>query len=333
MVGNCIKNFFKNLIYVFVPMGIVYLFFLIAGFVAVGSLVDIAKSAFTQASALIRDSVGESTASVNAFLHYAFDQLKWEGSLIGMIVNAFRTHWLSNTIKGFFGTLAQTSEGFAEQVDLIMSDFTARLRALISGVAVLCVIGIVAANYLTRLVIRKRTAKRKLTKALLAYTVVPLVQALFVVASVAVLFLLRYYGLLVVAALIVISCAFSLTASWIVHRSGGLRLKDVVTVKNILLHLASIGAILLINIVLAVALFFLNVLFAILIMIPFILYSMNIIGTNTDSMVCKMIEDRRRAAEGAAAAVADEGATGAAAVETAAAEEGAEPSPEEGKEN
>ena len=68
-------------------------------------------------------------------------------------------------------------------------------------------------------------------------------------------------------------------------------------------------------------------------MIPFILYSMNIIGTNTDSMVCKMIEDRRRAAEGAAAAVADEGATGAAAVETAAAEEGAEPSPEEGKEN
>lgn len=323
MVGNCVKNFFKNLIYVFVPMGIVYLFFLIACFVAIGSVVDIAGSAFSQAFALIRDSVDESSASVNAFLRYAFDQLKWEGSFIGMVVNAFRTRWLSTTIKGFFGTLAQSTEGFGEQVDLIMGNFSARLHALISGIAVLCVLGVIAANYLTRIVIRKRTAKPKFTKALLAYTVVPLVQALFVVASVVVLFVLKYYGLLVVAALILISCAFSLTASWIVHRSGGLRLKDVVTLKNILLHLASIGVILLINLVLAVALFFIDTLLAILIMIPLILYSLNIIGTNTDSMVCKMIEERRKAAEKAV-----DGGETAAGAEVAAAES----SPEEGKE-
>ena len=296
MVKNALKNFFKNLSYVFVPMGIVYLFFLIAVFILIGSLVQSAGAMLSDVFALVQSSVSQSSASVNDFFSYAFDQLEWNGSFVNMIVHAFETRWLSNTVKGFFATLNISSEGFGERFDVIIGDFMVKVRAVVSVALTLCVLGIFFANFLTRVMVRKRTAKRNFRKFFVAHTVVPIVQSLFVVISVAVLVVIRYYGLLVVAALIVLSCTFSLTSSWIVHRSRGLKWKDVVTGRNILMHLASVGVILLINIALAAALFAVDPLLAILIMIPIILYSLNIVGVNTDSFVCAMIADRRAAA-------------------------------------
>lgn len=296
MVKNALKNFFKNILDLFVPMGIVYLFFLIACFVAFGSVVNIASDLLSQVFELIHYSVGESSASVNDFLSYAFGQLNWNGNLIEMIVHAFRTHWLSETVIGFLKTLNASTEGFSEQFTAIMGDFSTKLHALISVVATLCVVGVVAANYITRIVIRRRTAKRGLKKFIVAHTVVPVVQAVFVVASVVVLAFLRYYGILVIAALLVISGAFSLTSSWVIHRTDGLRLKDVVTFRNIMLQFAAAGLIMLIDAAIAVGLFLINSLLAILIMIPLVLYSLNIIGVNTDSIVCTMIAEKERAA-------------------------------------
>lgn len=333
MVKNALKNFFKNSIFIFVPMGIVYLFFLIAVFIAIGSLVKITGTAFSQTFELVRDSVGASS-SVNEYLDYAFKQLQWNGNIIDTVVAAFRTRWLTTTLKGFFGELAETTEGFNENLDLIVGDFLVKLRAIISAAIVLCVLGIVLANFLTRVMVRKRTAKRGFKKFFIAHTILPIAQALFVVASVVVLVIIRYYGLLVVAALLILSCAFSLTSSWVVHRSGGLKWKDVVTMRNILMHLASVGVILLLNIALAAAFFAVNSLLAILIMIPVILYSLNIVGVNTDSFVCGMIEGQSAAAGSTEAAPAEgAGEAEVAAGEFALAETaGAAPSEGESKE-
>lgn len=327
MVKNALKNFFKNLSYVFVPMGIVYLFFLIAVFIFIGSLVQSAGVMLSEAFSLVQSSVSESSASVNDFFSYAFGQLEWNGSFIHMIVRAFQTRWLSNTLIGFLETLNASTEGFGDQIYAIMDNFMAKLGAIVSVAATLCVLGIIFANFLTRVMVRKRTAKRGFKKFFVAHTVVPIVQSLFVVISVVVLVIIRYYGLLVVAALVVLSCTFSLTSSWIVHRNGDLKWKDVVTGKNILMHLASVGVILLLNIALAAAFFAVEPLLAILVMIPVILYSLNIVGVNTDSFVCGMIEERRAAAEATdATALPAEGA------ETAEIAEGGElPAPAEEK--
>ncbi len=325
MIKNALKNFFKNLIYVFVPMGIVYLFFLIAVFILIGSLVQIAGVMLSDVFDLIETSVSESSASVNDFFSYAFDQLEWNGSFIYMIVRAFQTRWFSNTVKGFLETLNISSAGFGESFDAIIGEFMVKLAAIVSAVVILCIIGIVLANFLTRVVVRKNTAKRDIRKFVVAHTILPIVQALFVVGAVVVLIFIRYYGLLVVAALLIMSCAFSLTSSWVVHRSGDLKLKEVVTMRNVLRHLASIGVILVLNVGLAAAFYAIHPLLAILIMIPVILYSLNIVGVNTDSFVCEMIE-KKRAAEGEEAVPAEgagiaEGAEGTKAAEIAPAEE------------
>ncbi len=334
MIKNALKNFFKNFVYVFVPMGVVYLFVLLAVFLTIGSLVQITGGMLSKIFNLIQYSVGESSASVNDFLSYAFGQLDLNGSFINMIVRAFETRWLSNTVVGFLQTLNASTEGFSEQIATIMNDFVANLRVIVSFAITLCVIGIIAANFLTRYMVRRRTAKRGLKKFIIARTVVPVVESIFVAGSVAILAALRYYGLLVVAALIILSGAFSLTSSWIVHKKGDIRIRDVVTLKNIVRHAASAGVILLIDVVIAVALFFVSPLLAVLITVPVVLYSLGIIGVNTDSFVCEMIaaREKQRAADGegmgeAAAETAIAGAetaivgaeTGAAPTETPAA--------------
>ena len=53
--------------------------------------------------------------------------------------------------------------------------------------------------------------------------------------------------------------------------------------------MATLGIILLINIVLAVVLTLINLYFAILVMIPVVIYSINIADVNTDSYVLSLI--------------------------------------------
>ena len=307
-------------------MGVVYLFVLFAVFLFLGSLVQITGSAVSQAYEVIRGTVDESSASVNAFFDYAFKQLQWDGNFVSMIVNAVRTHWLSNTIRGFFETLSGTSGDFSGQISVIMDEFMTNLRIIASVAITLCVAGVIAANFLTRYMVRRRTAKRGLKKFIIARTVVPVVESIFVSGSVAVLAALRYYGILVVVALLVLSGAFSLTSSWIIHKKGDIKMKDVVTFKNILRNGAAACVILLIDVVIAVALLFVSPLLAALVAVPVVLYSLNIIGVNTDSFVCEMIASRERQSAAAEAEGAAEGAAEAAA-ETAAGADTSEKAP------
>ena len=313
MIKTALKNFFKNLVYVFVSMGVVYLFVLLAVFILIGSLVEITGDAFMQALELVRGTVDESSASVNAYLDYAFKQLQWNGNIIDTVIEAFRARWLTTTLKGFFGTLADSSADFSAQLDGIVNEFLVKLRAIISAVIILCVTGIVLANLLTRYMVRRRTAKRGLKKYFIARTVLPIVESIFVAGSVAILAVLQYYGILVVAAMLILSGAFSLTSSWIVHRTGGLKMKDVVTFKNILRYIAAAGVILLIDIAIAVALVFASPLLAVLVAVPVVLYSLSIIGVNTDSFVCEMIASREKQRAAAGAIAAAEGGENAAA--------------------
>lgn len=296
MIKNALKNFFKNFVYVFVPMGIVYLVLLIAFFALLGGTVKFAGTMLTELFSLIKTSSEQSSASLNEFFAFSADELTraWNGNLWSFFRTIFETHWLQNTVIGFFRTLGESSEGFEEQTLEIVTLFRNQIVALVSGVASFCVAGIFAANFVTRFMVRRRTAKRGLKKFFIARTVVPVAQVLLLIASGVLFSFIRYYSLLVVIVFVFAMTAIAFVSSWIVHRDKSLKLRDVLTLKNILKHLAAIGLILLFNVALAVLLYLVNPLLAILIMIPVVLYSLNIADINTDAIVCKLIEEKRQ---------------------------------------
>lgn len=53
MIKNSLKNFGKNLLFVFIPMGIVYLFLLIAVFSAIGMIFNATSAALNDTMSLV----------------------------------------------------------------------------------------------------------------------------------------------------------------------------------------------------------------------------------------------------------------------------------------
>ena len=100
MIKKSLKNFGKNLIYVFVPMGIVYLFLLIAVFSLIGTVAGAAGDAVTATVDELKVALEESDTSVTEFLSYSFSKINWKDNPFTIIKTILDTKWLSTTIKG-----------------------------------------------------------------------------------------------------------------------------------------------------------------------------------------------------------------------------------------
>ena len=288
MIKNSLKNFFKNLLYIFIPMGIVYLFLLIAVFSLIGVVVDATGTAVTDTLNLIGSSVEESQANVADFLSYSFAQIDWGGNPFETIRTILDTRWLSTTVKGFFDTLGQNTEGFDDQLNAIVATFKNSLSAGIAVAATVIVVGVIGANYATRFAVRSKVAKRNFKQFVIANTLVPIVETLMLVASLWLIAKIKFYSLLVFVLFVILLGVLSLCASYLIYRNGKMKLKDLLTVKNVFKHFAVLCIIAAIDIALAVGLYLLSPLFALLLMIPIIIYSANIVDSNTDSYVSNL---------------------------------------------
>lgn len=292
MYKTAFKNFINNIVYIFVPMGIVYFFLLLALFWLVNALVGCTADMLNSLSEVIRLSSEQSSANVNEFLAYAFGQIDWNGNFFNTLQQILDTNWLSNTVSGFFETLSGSTEGFDEAVQAVLSDYSGAVTAHISIAVSVFSLGVTLANFLTGWLIRRNAAKRTIKKTIIAHTAVPIVHSLVIVGSTILLSFIQYYSLLVLAATIVISCGFSLTASWIIHGKGKIGLKEVLTPKNIIKHVVIVGLSFLLDAVIALLLFLISPLFALLLMIPVIIYTFAIADVNSDSYIVYLVSQK-----------------------------------------
>ncbi|MDE6104962.1 MAG: hypothetical protein K2G38_04705 [Clostridia bacterium] len=288
MIKNSLKNFFKNIIYLLIPMGIIYLVLLLVTFGFISSTLSNAKEMLTNLGELINNSVASSEQSVKEFFTYSINQIEWNGNFFDTVKSIINTHWLQNTVKGFLETLNATTEGFSDECNAIVSRFTGRLKADFVFAAVCLILGVIAANYAVRFVLRRKTAKRSFKKAVLATCLLPVAHAVFVILAFVVISYLKYYSLILVFIIAAVSGLVSLTVSWLVHGDKKIKLNEVANAKNVLQHTASSAIILLINVVLAIILLQVNKILAVLIVLPTLIYSLNIIVLNTDSYVISL---------------------------------------------
>ncbi len=290
MIKNTLKNFFQNIVYLFIPMGIFYLFLLITIFGVFAAVTSELGSTLSSITELIHLSAEQSSVSVNDFLSYSLGQLDWESGLLAVVRQILRTGWIGETLRGFFATLDATTEGFEEEFTALIDHFIGSLKAQAAIAVAMSSLGLALANYATRFAVRRHTVKRGLKKFLIAHTVVPIVQSVFVLVAVGVLLLLRLYSLPLFLGIAILTGVLSFLSSWLVHRDKGLRLRDVLTAQNILGYLAARGILFGIDLVLVVLLYLISPILAVLLMVPIVLYTMNVADVDTDSFLCRLAE-------------------------------------------
>lgn len=297
MIKNLFRNLRDNFVYVFIPMGIVYLFLLIALFALFFAFFRSASAMLADIADLIHLSAENSSASVNEFLAYSFGQLNWDASPLAILRQILDTNWLQKTLTGFIESLNASSEGFEEQFTAIVNTFAGEVKTGVSLFGAFFSLGVLAASYATRFAVRRRSAKRSLRKFLIAHTVVPLVQWVLLVLTVGLLFVISYYTLLVAAVSLLLSSAISLVSSWVVHSEGKLKLRETVTLRNALSHLGSLAILLVLTVAIGVVLYLIHPLLALLLILPMILYFSAIADVNTDAYVCSLLREREAGME------------------------------------
>ncbi len=293
MIKTAFKTFFRNLVYLFVPMGIVYLFVLAAVFFFLTALFNDLGATIGELSELLRVSVESSSTDVNAFLAYAIEQIDW-GNFMDALRQIVETDWLTATVEGFFETLNVATEGFGDGFLSIVKAFGSRTVANLAVAIAFCALGVFLAVFATRLAVRKRSARRGVKKFLIAHTVVPVAEWATIVVFVLLLSVIRLYSVLVAVAMAIFSGFLSLLSAWLIHRDKGLKLRDVVTGGNLVSYIAVAVIFLLFNAALAVGLWFFNPLFAVLLMVPVAIYSFCIVDMNTEAYVLSLVEGARR---------------------------------------
>lgn len=292
MISSAVKNFFTNLIYLFVAMGIVYLVFIMVLFAFVSSTFSNLGVMLDSSIELINTTVQNSQSTVEDFISYSMAQIEWDGNFFETIQQILDTNWIQNTLTGFMHTLSDTAVGFTDDFTAIIDDFANKLVADAIISVTFLVLGIMAANYATRFVIRRKNARRTIKKAVIAAVLLPIVQSIILIAAVMVYSVLEGYSLLVYAAIIITYGVMALISSWLVHNDGSIKIGEVVNAKNVFTHLVGVVIIIAIDILVAVILWQISPIFDVLFMVPFVIYSLNIIDVNTDYYVCQLIEHK-----------------------------------------
>ena len=273
------------MIYVFIPMGIVYLFLLLAVFTFLSSTASNLVTTIDGVGALISDSASQSSEAVTEFLNFSISKIDWNAPFLDTLKQIFDTDWIRTTIEGFLATLSETSAGFDTQFSDTINSFVSRLKLDFGVLITISVTGILIANFVTGYAVRRSSAKRNVKNFIMAHTVAPIMQSLVITLAVVLLFFIKLYSLLVLVALLMLAGVVAIVTSWSVYRGGGLKLKEVLTFKNIIKYIASSAIIVVITLIFAVLFMLINPIIGILLAIPFGIYALNIIDVNTGSYI------------------------------------------------
>ncbi len=295
MIKTSLKNFFNSILYVFIPMGIIYLFVLLAIFGFVTAAIGSATTTLGELSELVSSTVSQSEISVSEFIVYAGEKLTWDGNIFNYIGQIIDTGWALTTVEEFFKLLGTSSEAFTADFTAIVVDFSAAIKLQFTLAIVCCYLGLLLANYATGFMVRRKNARRGFKKWIVANTVIPFVESLVLSGAFALAGAIRYYSLLVFAVIVTAYAFLALTSSWIVYGNKTVPFKEVVNGKNLLEYLASVALIFLCVAAFFFLVMFINFILAALVVIPIVVYALNIIKVNADSYVKGLAEGKTAA--------------------------------------
>lgn len=289
MIRSSLKTFFKNLIFVFVPIGIIYFFFVLIFFGLVQAVFSEAVNALGRLAELLQTSVGDAETTVYDYFSYAFAQIDWNANFFDVIRTVLDSGWLYNTLVGFLDTLNVTVEGFGDQAYGIVGDFAAAVAANFAVSLIAFVFVLLLANFVTRWVLRRENAKRGIGKKIIAW----LVQSTVVAAVLGVaVFLTALWapGAAVMAAVYIVVISFTaMLSAWLIHGRGKVKFRAAVNGRNMTGYfLSSVLIIAVCAAVLALIWLLFGILAAVLAALPVLIYAGNIIGVNADAYVLSL---------------------------------------------
>lgn len=292
MIKNSFKNFFKNLVYIFVPMGIFYFGALLTIFYFSRNFLINVTDAGNELITYINANASTSEIAIKDFIDYAINQINWNNNIYEVIKEIINKNWINNTINGFLNTLNVSSSGLTAEINSIINVFSLSVKnALYLSI---CSLGIFIflSTILTRYILSKETINQTFKEKILGYIIKPIVSLIMITLILFINSLIGGYALIILLIYLILDAYFSLFTSWFIYKNKGLKLKEVMNIKNTSKSLLSTFLIIGFTILIALIFAYINLNVGILITIPLVIYSLNIISINSESYVKNLVNKK-----------------------------------------
>lgn len=293
MLKSTLKNYFRNLICVFVPMGIFYLVIIAAAVMFISDSVSIVITLANDIGKLTGDTIEANEELFRAYFEAAFANIDWNAGFFNTLREIFDTNWIETTIRGFIDTLGVSSAEFGEQIGSMVAeaanDIFARFIVAVSAIIISVGVGFAACL----LTLRRGEKRTSLPKFILTYIAEALVVMLtFTLCS----YLVTLWHASIIFAVILVTIIYSILAllvAFLLHGKGKLKLREVLNpIQMIKLSLFNLLPIVITALFLLIIYFIFGILICALVAVPFAIYAISIILTGADAFVIDKVESK-----------------------------------------
>ncbi len=281
MIRYEIKNYLKNLIFVFLPALVFYSIIVFIAFMLISNSV-LQMGNFLNSNITFEEGSEKELTQMAVEYFKTIDYSKFFINLFSDI------HYLPNLLKGFLDYLASNSATITEGTEALGEEYCKNIQNMVLAGLILYLVGVFLTNILCSILI----AKRCKLKTGLKRTIIKIILSSIVFAaviSITTIFIEKYEWMTLISAplLLLLNLLSSLITAWAVQKSDKMKFKKVVNAKNIFALLIILVLILAIyfGIHYGISVLVKNAVIASLISIPLYLYTYAFYGVAGEILV------------------------------------------------
>lgn len=288
MIGQGLKNYIKNLKFVFNPLGTIALGFVFGLSILIpvimssaNTLVESVKSIFSNAN-IDLTALKESVVS-------AFQSLNWSEPLEAIKLMLSRD-WLMQTLQMSLSTFVESMDVYTVPLTAAIDTFCISVFAAFVGLIMFVILGVIGGYFLVKCFVRRNTVKRTFKKYILANIVDTLLSFLIIFVCAWLYTLWKYSIFISVFFAFIIFGAIALFEAYIIHGRKKVNRADIVNVKNIVKLFVVDMLILAITALLVMLLILItNLYVGIFVGIALVQIAFVVIGINAESYVVELV--------------------------------------------
>lgn len=228
MIKKSLKTFFQNLIYIFVPLGCLFLSLMLGAIVLYQGVKTQCAALVTDINGLLQDSQIRLDELIYAIVKSAAE-LPWDNP-IKAILQIFSTGWLSARISEIIGVATGTVEGLANGIIAAVKSALSGLVPYIVGFIVILVVGLFVGFYITKYFVKRNSIKHK--KFILWSLLESLVFLILFSIGTWLVSLWKYSFYFSIVVSIVVFGFITLTEAYVAQPEKTIGFKQIVNIKN-----------------------------------------------------------------------------------------------------
>ncbi len=290
MIKQGIINFFKNLKYFFTPLGTLALGLIFGLSVFIPGVISSVSNLSNEVQTILSDTSIDFTALGDRLLS-AVQALDWSEPY-NTIKIMLSNDWLMQTLNECVGAFVESTEIYASQFSVAISNFTQELVAYFAVVIVFLILGLIGGFCLTRWLIRRNVAKRNLWKYMLNSFIDSVLSATLVALCVGLIAVWKPSVFISTLISVMLFGFVSLLEAYIVHAWKKVDIKQVVNVKNIFkLFATNLIIFLLAGVLVLLAIALINVISGLLIGVVLMEIAFIVIGLNAEAYTKSFVKE------------------------------------------